>query len=72
MILSFSVALQELDSLKTLIILMMFLVAVALVFISVTLAMIWSRERRLRKIKNGDQDSFFKKKLASLQVKPKE
>jgi len=60
-------ALHELDSLKSLIIFMTFLVAIALVFISVTLVFIWNRERRIRKIKNGGQDSFFKKKLASLQ-----
>ncbi|XP_050430487.1 protein grindelwald [Adelges cooleyi] len=60
-------ALRELESLKNLIIFMTVMVAIALVFISVTLAFIWSREKRIRKIKNGGQDSFFKKKLASLQ-----
>ncbi|XP_050524444.1 protein grindelwald [Daktulosphaira vitifoliae] len=60
-------ALQELESLKTLIIFMTVLVAIALIFISITLAFIWNREKRIRKIKSNGQDSFFKKKLASLQ-----
>lgn len=61
-------ALNELESLKLWIIFMAVLVFIALIFMSVTLAFIWSRERRIRKIKNGGQDSFFKKKLAFLQV----
>ncbi|VVC41547.1 Hypothetical protein CINCED_3A020287 [Cinara cedri] len=60
-------ALQELEGLKTLIICMTVLVAIAIVLIGITLALIWKRERRIRKIKSNNQDSFFKKKLASLQ-----
>lgn len=60
--------LQELESLKSWMIFMTLLVAVALVLMSVTLAFIWSREWKIRNSKNGGKDSYFKKKLAFLKV----
>uniref|UniRef100_A0A2S2N773 Uncharacterized protein n=1 Tax=Schizaphis graminum TaxID=13262 RepID=A0A2S2N773_SCHGA len=60
--------LQELESLKSLIIWLTLLVVVAIALMSIMLAFVWKRERKIPKLKNGGKDSYFKKKLAFLKV----
>lgn len=65
-------ALQELETMKSLMIFMTMLLIVAIVFIFITLGLLWTREKRSRNKVNictKDRDSYFKKKLASLQVR---
>ncbi|KAL4141730.1 hypothetical protein QTP88_004313 [Uroleucon formosanum] len=61
--------LQELETLKTLIIWLTLLVVVAIVLMSFMLAFVWKRERKIPKLKNGGKDSYFKKKLAFLKFR---
>ncbi|XP_015363414.1 PREDICTED: protein grindelwald-like [Diuraphis noxia] len=61
--------LQELETLKSLIIWLTLLVIVAVVLMSVMLAFVWKRERKIPKLKNGGKDSYFKKKLAFLKFR---
>jgi len=61
--------LQELESLKSLIIWLTLLVVVAIALMSIMLAFVWKRERKIPKLKNGGKDSYFKKKLAFLKFR---